>query len=86
MLKLLIVRQMFLLSGTGRSRDIRITAPVPTPCRALRGNAGAHSNPQHILRSACNTISLSPDVLSQLLTSMGVVFFRETVKAVKTVN
>lgn len=61
-------------------REAGMTAPVPAPRRTVRANARVHSNPHHDPKSARNAISLSPDVLSQLLTSMGPVFFREAVK------
>lgn len=57
--------------------------PVPTPRRTKRANAGVHSNPFNEPRSACDTVSLSPEVFSQVLTSLGSVFFREAVKEVK---
>lgn len=74
------------LAQSSSSRDEEVTVPVPAPRRTKKANAGAHSNPHHVPRSACNAISLSPDVLSQLLTSMGAVFFREAVKEVRTTN
>lgn len=67
-------------------RDARGNVPVPAPRRTLRANAGVHLNPNNVPMSACNAISLSPYVLSQLLTSMGAVFFREAVKEVKAVS
>ncbi|XP_067458021.1 uncharacterized protein [Thunnus thynnus] len=62
----------------------RSAAPTPAPRRSQIANAGVHSNPHHIPVSACNAITLSP--LSQLLTSMGAMFFREAVNEVKCVN
>ena len=75
-------------SGT-RSRsavEVKVTAPTPAPRRSQRANAGVHSNPLRIPMSACTAITLSPDALSQLLSSMGAVFFREVVKEAKCVN
>lgn len=57
--------------------------PVPAPRRTGRANAGMHSNPFNEPRSTCNSVSLSPEVFSQVLTSLGSVFFREAVKEVK---
>lgn len=57
--------------------------PVPTPRKTHRPNAGVHSNPFNEPRSVCNSTSLSPEVFSQVLTSLGTVFFREAVKEVK---
>lgn len=57
--------------------------PVPMPRRSKRANAGLHSNLFNEPRSACNAVSLSPEVFSQVLTSLGSVFFREAVKEVK---
>lgn len=59
--------------------DVKVLAPVPAPRRSQRANAGVHSNPHRLPTSACNAITLSPDALSQLLSSMGAVFFREAV-------
>ncbi len=69
-----------------KSSEPEVETLVPVPRRTLRENAGVHSNPHRVSRSACSTISLSPDGLSYLLTSMGAVFFRETVKGVETMN
>ncbi|MGL4897746.1 MAG: hypothetical protein ACRC31_04870, partial [Cetobacterium sp.] len=57
--------------------------PVPTPRRTTRANAGMHSNPFNEPRSACNSVPISPEVFSQVLASLGSVFFREAVKEVK---
>lgn len=57
--------------------------PVPAPRRTSRPNAGMHSNPFNEPRSACNSVSLSSEVFSQVLTSLGSVLFREAVKEVK---
>ncbi|KAM9481251.1 uncharacterized protein Hap1MRO34_008996 isoform 1-T4 [Clarias gariepinus] len=67
-------------------RKDKVTAPIPAPRRSQRVNAGVHSNPHHIPKSACNAITLSPEVLSQLLTSMGAAFFREAVNEVKILS
>ncbi|XP_028290920.1 uncharacterized protein LOC114454569 [Gouania willdenowi] len=72
------------ITRTHPKRISGVAAPVPAPRKTLRSNAGVHSNPHHIPRSACNAVSLTPDVLSQLLTNMGAVFFREAVKEFKT--
>ena len=66
--------------------DVQVQAPIPALRRSLRTNAGVHLNPRRLPRSACNAITLSPDALSQLLTSMGAVFFRKAVNEVKCGN
>lgn len=66
--------------------DDKVTVPIPTPRRSRRVNAGVHSNPHHVPKSVCNAISLTPDVLSQLLTNMGVTFFRAAVDEVNCLN
>lgn len=71
---------------TSRALEVEepvLRRPVPTPRRTKRANAGLHSNPFNEPRSACNAVSLSPEVFSQVLTSLGSVFFREAVKEVK---
>ncbi len=60
--------------------------PVLTPRRTNRANAGMHSNLFHEPRSVCNSVSLSHEVFSQVLTSLGTVFFREAVKEVKNMQ
>ncbi len=60
--------------------------PVPTPRMTNRANAGMHSNRFHEVRSVCNSVSLSPEVFSQVLTSLCTVFFREAVKEVKNMQ
>lgn len=60
--------------------------PVSTPRKTSRANAGMHSNLFHEPRSVCNSVSLSPEVFSQVLTSLGTVFFREAVKEVKNMQ
>lgn len=71
---------------TSRALEVEepvLRRPVPTPRRTKRANAGLHSNPFNEPRSVCNAVSLSPEVFSQVLTSLGSVFFREAVKEVK---
>lgn len=57
--------------------------PVPAPRRTSRVNAGVHPNPFNEPRSACNSVSTCPEVFSQVLTSLGSVFFREAVNEVR---
>lgn len=57
--------------------------PIPAPRRSRRANAGVHSNPHHEPKSILDSVSLSPAVFSQVLTSLGAVFFREAVKEVR---
>lgn len=44
--------------------------PCPTPRRTPRVSAGVHSNPDRLPKSACNAVTFSPDVLSQVLAGM----------------
>ncbi|XP_016323325.1 uncharacterized protein LOC107673957 [Sinocyclocheilus anshuiensis] len=44
--------------------------PHPTPRRTQRPTAGVHGNPNRLPKSACNAVSFSPDVLSQVLAGM----------------
>ncbi len=70
-------------SAALRVEEPMLKKPLPTPRRTKRANAGEHSNPFNEPRSACDAVSLSPEVFSQVLTSLGSVFFREAVKEVK---
>lgn len=45
-------------------------APHPMPRRTQRSTAGVHGNPNRLPKSACNAVSFSPDVLSQVLAGM----------------
>lgn len=62
-----------------------VVKPVPTPGkdgngevdiltpplrRSQRRTAGSHQNPFNLPRSSCNTLSFSPDALSELLAGM----------------
>ncbi len=70
-------------SAALRVEEPMLKKPVPTLRRTKRANAGEHSNPFNEPRSACDAVSLSPEVFSQVLTSLRSVFFREAVKEVK---
>ena len=70
------------VSDTG----VNVEAPVPAPRRTQRTNAGMHSNPYNDPKSACNAILLSPEMLSQLLTSMGALFFREALREIQSTS
>ena len=44
-----------------------IEVPFPAPCRSTRANAGVHTNPYNVPKSACNnSVSFSSEVLSQV--------------------
>uniref|UniRef100_A0A669EIZ6 Gypsy retrotransposon integrase-like protein 1 n=1 Tax=Oreochromis niloticus TaxID=8128 RepID=A0A669EIZ6_ORENI len=66
--------------------DIGVITPTPVPRRSKRANAGVHSNPYNVPVSACHAITLSPEVLSQLLTNMGTALFKEAVHELKYTN
>lgn len=53
-----------------REGNVSVDAPIPPPRRSPRATAGIHKNPFHLPRSACNAVSISPDVLSQVLAGM----------------
>lgn len=55
-----------------RIRKGRTEASPPTPAtrKSRRETAGVHSNPFNLPRSACNAVSFSPDILSQVLAGM----------------
>lgn len=56
-----------------REDNVRVNAPIPSPRRSERTTAGTHKNPFNLPRSACNTVTPSPDVFSQVLA--GVVLY-----------
>ncbi|KAL6462437.1 hypothetical protein MHYP_G00288590 [Metynnis hypsauchen] len=57
-------------------------APIPAPRRTKRVTAGKHPNPYHEPRSVLEP-ELSPSMVSQIIASLGSVFFREALKEVK---
>lgn len=44
--------------------------PCPEPRKTQRVTAGVHSNLNRLPKSACNSMTLSPDVLFQVLAGM----------------
>ena len=50
--------------------NVRIDTPIPPPRRNQRTTAGRNRNPFNLPMSACNAVSLSPDLLSQVLAGM----------------
>lgn len=50
-----------------RAESAQVDVPCPSPRRTQRSTAGVHSNPNRLPKSACNSVSFSPDVLSQVL-------------------
>lgn len=50
--------------------NARVDTPIPPPRRSQRTTAGTNKNPFNLPRSACRAVSLSPDVLSQVLAGM----------------
>lgn len=53
-----------------REKGVKLEVPCPAPRKTHRETAGQHSNPNRLPRSACNAVTLSPDVLSQVLAGM----------------
>lgn len=50
--------------------NVRDDTPIPHPRRSQRTTAGRNRNPFNLPRSACNAVSFSPDLLSQVLAGM----------------
>ncbi|RXN22183.1 hypothetical protein ROHU_001558 [Labeo rohita] len=44
--------------------------PVPVPRQSQRQTASKHGNPYNLPKSACNAVSFTPDILSQVLAGM----------------
>lgn len=57
---------MFLYLEKEQSRT-KSVSPSPAPRRTQRATAGVYSNPSRLPKSACNELSFSTDVLSQVL-------------------
>lgn len=57
-------------------------APIPAPRRTIRATAGKHPNPHREPRSVLEP-ELSSSMVSQIIASLGTVFFREALKEVK---
>ncbi|KAL1256563.1 hypothetical protein QQF64_012108 [Cirrhinus molitorella] len=53
-----------------RESNTQLNVPRPEPRRTQRSTAGVHTNPSRLPKSACNSLTLSPDVLSQVLAGM----------------
>lgn len=53
-----------------RGSSTQLNVPCPEPRRTQRSTAGVHTNPNRLPKSACNSLTLSPDVFSQVLAGM----------------
>ncbi len=53
-----------------RESSTQFNVPCPEPRRTQRSAAGVHTNPHSLPKSACNSLTLSPDVLYQVLAGM----------------
>ncbi|KAL1266287.1 hypothetical protein QQF64_001962 [Cirrhinus molitorella] len=53
-----------------KEESVKSAVPCPSERRTQRTSAGVHSNPNRLPKSACNAVSFSPDVLSQVLAGM----------------
>ncbi len=53
-----------------REKSVKSAVPCSAEHRTQRTIAGVHSNPNQLPKSACNAVSFSTDVLSQVLTRM----------------
>ncbi len=66
---------------TGEMCDrVQREVPVPAVRRSKRATAGVHTNPFHAPRSACNAVSISTDMVSQVLTSIGTALFEKALR------
>ncbi len=66
---------------TGEMSDrIQREVPVPAVRRSNCATAGIHTNPFHAPRSACNAVSISTDMVSQVLTSIGTALFEKALR------
>ncbi|RXN06967.1 Retrovirus-related Pol poly from transposon [Labeo rohita] len=66
---------------TGEMLDrIQREVPVPVVRRSKRATAGVHTNPFHAPRSACHAVSVSTDMVSQVLTSIGTALFEKALR------
>ena len=63
-------------------RRARSKADAPTPAirKSKRETAGTHPNPFHLPKSACNAVSVSTDMVSQVLTSLGTGLFEKALQ------
>ncbi|ROL47075.1 hypothetical protein DPX16_18873 [Anabarilius grahami] len=66
-------------TGDMRNTDFR-EVPVPAVRRSKRSTAGVHTNPFHAPRSACHAVSVSTDMVSQVLTSIGTALFEKALQ------
>ncbi|KAM9501779.1 uncharacterized protein Hap1MRO34_013895 [Clarias gariepinus] len=53
-----------------REECAKLEVPCPSVRRTQRTTAGVHTNPHRLPQSACNAVSFSPDILSQVLAGM----------------
>lgn len=53
-----------------RESSTQLHVSCPEPQRTHRSTAGVHTNPYRLPKSACNSLTLSQDVLSQVLAGM----------------
>lgn len=68
---------------TGEVRNpVQRELPVPAVRRSKRATAGVHTNPFHAPRSACNAVSVSTDMVSQVLASIGTALFEKALQGV----
>lgn len=68
------------LSDIAGGADDEAYAPTPAVRRSKRANAGSHSNPYHLPKSACNAVSVSTEMASQVLTSLGTALFERALQ------
>lgn len=58
----------------------RADAPTLAITKSKQATAGAHPNPFHLPKSACNAVTVSTDMVSQVLTSLGAVLFEKALQ------
>ncbi|XP_024117618.1 uncharacterized protein LOC112139155 [Oryzias melastigma] len=57
------------------------TAPIPAIRKSKRTTAGSHSNPFHLPKSACNAITVTTDMVAQVITSLGTALFEKALQS-----
>lgn len=73
------VQSQELETGEVRNPVVR-EVPVPAVRRSKRATAGVHTNPFRAPRSACHAVSVSTDMVSQVLASLGTALFEKALQ------
>lgn len=70
-----------MVSGQVSGVAVKTRAPVPAVRRSKRVTAGTHSNPFHLPKSSCNAITVSTEMVSQVL-SLGSALFEKALQVI----